>query len=189
MSGHKAIFFDRDGVINHDLSYVYKREDFAFYEDFFSCAQRFYKQGYKLIVVTNQSGIERGYYTTKDFLNLSAYMQDMMRERVGFIMDRIYFCPFLHDTIRRKPAGGMMIQAQNELGIDLAQSCLVGDRMSDVEAAYNAGITRRYLLCRTNLPKDSQTKSESYPDSHKIDSRKSGTMEYEIIRTLDLLQP
>lgn len=148
MTKNKAAFFDRDGVINVDLSYVYKQEDFRFYDDFFACVTRFKEQGYKLVVVTNQSGIERGYYTIKDFLLLSAYMQDCMQTRLGFTFDRIYFCPLLHDSIRRKPASGMIIQAMNDLDLDLGESYLVGDRMTDIMAAKNAGIMRRYLLCR-----------------------------------------
>ena len=150
MAKNKAVFFDRDGVINVDLSYVYKKEDFRFYDDFFPCVTHFKKQGYKLVVVTNQSGIERGYYTIKDFLSLSSYMQDYMQERLGFRFDRIYFCPLLHDTIRRKPASGM-----------ISKSCLVGDRLTDIMAAKNAGITKRYLLCRDKKHERSMELDES----------------------------
>lgn len=170
MAKNKAVFFDRDGVINVDLSYVYKKEDFRFYDDFFPCVTHFKKQGYKLVVVTNQSGIERGYYTIKDFLSLSSYMQDYMQERLGFRFDRIYFCPLLHDTIRRKPASGMIIQAMNDLDLDLSKSCLVGDRLTDIMAAKNAGITKRYLLCRDKKHARSMELDES---------------EYTLIRTLN----
>ena len=170
----KAAFFDRDGVINVDLSYVYKQEDFIFYEDFFSCAKHFKKKGYKLVVVTNQSGIERGYYTIKDFLKLSAYMQDSMQKRIGFKFDRIYFCPLLNDTIRRKPASGMIIQAKIDLNLNLSESLLVGDRLSDILAAKNAGISKRYLLCR-----------EQIQENQKNDDIK----DYEVIKTLDMFRP
>ena len=148
MTKNKAVFFDRDGVINVDLSYVYKKEDFRFYDDFFSCITHFKNRGYKLIVVTNQSGIERGYYKIKDFLSLSAYMQDYIKKQLGFCFDRIYFCPLINDKIRRKPASGMITQAMNDLDLNLSESYLVGDRLTDIMAAKNAGITKRYLLCR-----------------------------------------
>lgn len=174
MAKNKAVFFDRDGVINVDLSYVYKKEDFRFYDDFFPCVTHFKKQGYKLVVVTNQSGIERGYYTIKDFLSLSSYMQDYMQERLGFRFDRIYFCPLLHDTIRRKPASGMIIQAMNDLDLDLSESYLVGDRLTDIMAAKNAGITKRYLLCR----------DKKHENSAELDKG-----EYTLIHTLDDFLP
>lgn len=168
--GHKAVFFDRDGVINIDLSYVYKKDDFVFYEDFFPCITFFKKQGYKLIVVTNQSGIERGYYTIKDFLILSAYMQDYIKKNVGFTLDRIYFCPLLNDTVRRKPASGMIMQAMYDLDLNLSESLLVGDRVSDILAAKNAGIGKKFLLCREKIEKN-------------ID-----TLDCEVIKTLDMFR-
>lgn len=174
MAKNKAVFFDRDGVINVDLSYVYRKEDFRFYDDFFPCVMHFKKQGYKLVVVTNQSGIERGYYTIKDFLSLSSYMQDYMQERLGFCFDRIYFCPLLHDTIRRKPASGMIIQAMNDLDLDLSKSCLVGDRLTDIMAAKNAGIIKRYLLDR----------DKKHENSAELDRS-----EYTLIHTLDDFLP
>lgn len=176
MAYNKAIFFDRDGVINVDLSYVYRIEDFIFYEDFFSCVTNFKKQGYKLVVVTNQSGIERGYYTIKDFLKLSAYMQDSMQKRIGFIFDRIYFCPLLNDEIRRKPASGMIMQAKNDLNLNLRESLLVGDRLSDILAAKNAGISKRYLLCRKQNQENQNQKNSDMQD-------------YRIITTLNMFQP
>lgn len=169
MAGHKAVFFDRDGVINIDSSYVYKKEDFSFYDDFFTCITHCKQQNYKLIVVTNQSGIERGFYTIKDFLTLSAYMQDSIQRYVGFKFDRIYFCPLLHDTIRRKPASGMIMQAMHDLGLNLAQSYLVGDRLSDIMAAKNAGITKRYLLCR-DLAHEIPTNTLDYTTIHTLDN-------------------
>lgn len=174
MEENKAVFFDRDGVINVDLSYVYRQEDFIFYDDFFPSVTHFKKKGYKLVVVTNQSGIERGYYTIIDFLKLSAYMQDCMQERIGFTFDRIYFCPLLNDETRRKPASGMIMQAKYDLNLNLKNSLLVGDRLSDVLAAKNAGISKRYLLCRE------QTNNIQEHGSIK---------DYEIIETLDMFKP
>lgn len=145
---NKAIFFDRDGVINQDFGYVYKVQDFIFYKDFFDTAYYFKQQGYKLIVITNQSGIQRGYYNILDFLQISKYMQDEIFKQLGFYLDRIYFCPFLHDTIRRKPAAGMILEARGHFNLDLQSCLLVGDKMSDVEAGINANIPNLFLLQR-----------------------------------------
>lgn len=173
MLENKAVFFDRDGVINVDSSYVCRKEDFIFYDDFFSCIPHFKKRGYKLVVVTNQSGIERGYYTIKDFLAISAYMQDSMQKRVGFTFDRIYFCPLLNDTLRRKPASGMIMQAKLDLNLNILDSMLVGDKPSDILAAKNADIKNRYLLCRET--------QKSINEKEFVDC--------EIIKTLDMFKP
>lgn len=193
---HKAVFFDRDGVINVDSGYAYRIEDFIFYEDFFHCITHWKKAGYKLIVVTNQSGIERGYYTIKDFLKLSAYMQDSMKKRVGFLFDRIYFCPLLHDMVRRKPASGMIMQAAKDFAINLSESYLVGDKLSDVEAAKNAGIAKRYLLTREThaiqtthtLPHIAEAK---VPHNNKIEKNATATQkqDYSIIPNLYTFLP
>lgn len=162
MKFNKAIFFDRDGVINDDLGYVHKIDDFRFYEDFFSCAEQFKKHGYKLIVVTNQSGIQRGLYTIKDFLILSCYMQGCIYERLGFYLDRIYFCPLLQDSIRRKPSPGMLLAAKETFALDMSKCLIVGDNISDVEAGYNAGLSNLFLL---------QRKLDDFSDMRDLNSK------------------
>ncbi len=147
----KAVFFDRDGVINIDYSYVYKIKDFEFYDDFFISIKSFKENGYKLVVVTNQSGIDRGYYSIIDFLHISKYMQEEIYKQVGFTLDRIYFCPLLNDTTRRKPSPGMILQAKKDLNINLEESYLVGDKKSDIMAGANAGIKNLYLINRNNI--------------------------------------
>ena len=83
MSKQKCAFFDRDGVINEDKSYVYKKEDFVFCEGLFSLLHTLKSAGYLLVVITNQSGIARGYYTESDLAILHAYMQDCLIEKIG----------------------------------------------------------------------------------------------------------
>ena len=148
MKKEKAVFFDRDGVINEDLGYVHKKGDFRFYDDFFACAKEFKKRGYRLVVITNQSGIDRGYFGIKDFLEISAYMQDSIFNRLGFCMDRIYFCPSRFDNARRKPACGLLLQAKQAYNLDMSACLMVGDKLSDMEAGYNAGLTRLFLISR-----------------------------------------
>lgn len=145
---HKAVFLDRDGVINVDHGYVYRFEDFAFIDGVVESLARLRSLGFLLVLVTNQSGIARGMYTEEDFDLLCARMQEVLAEsRAQF--DRIYYCPHLKegsvtkykiDCQCRKPRPGMFLQAISELGIDAGGSYMVGDRPSDLEAARKAGV-------------------------------------------------
>ena len=137
----KALFLDRDGVINEDAGYVYRREDFVFKEGIFAALREFAQAGYALVVVTNQSGIGRGYYTQKQFDELCGFMLSEF-EKEGVKIDKIYFCPHAPeaDCLCRKPEPGMLLNAANELNIDLARSIMIGDKDSDVQAGQSAGV-------------------------------------------------
>lgn len=150
----KAVFLDRDGVINIDHAYVSRKEDFEFVEGVLSAARRLHEAGYVLVVVTNQSGIGRGYYTEEDFEALNVYMCRMF-EQAGAPIAGIYFCPHHPDKALgrykiactcRKPQPGMILRAAEEMAIDLSQSMIFGDKESDMLAAKTAGIPRRILL-------------------------------------------
>lgn len=150
----KAIFFDRDGVINIDHGYTYKKEDFNFYDGVKEALSFFRRQGYALVLVTNQSGIARGMYTEDDFWELSEYMQDCLMDDFA-AFDAIYFCPHLKgskikeydvDCDCRKPKPGMFLQAQLDLNLDLEQSIMIGDHASDLIAAKSAGIKKLVLV-------------------------------------------
>ncbi len=144
----KAIFFDRDGVVNRDFGYVYQQEDFIFMDGIFELLDFFKKQNYLLILVTNQSGIGMGYYTEEDFLTLNEFMQNEIKKKLGFNFDRIYFCPHHPDDncLCRKPKPGMIQKATKDYKINLAQSILIGDRIRDVQAAQYGGIKYKILL-------------------------------------------
>ena len=137
----KALFLDRDGVINEDAGYVYRREDFVFKDGIFEALREFAQAGYALVVVTNQSGIGRGYYTQKHFDELCGFMLDELAKEGGKI-EKIYFCPHAPEALCscRKPKPGMLIKAANELNIDLARSIMIGDKDSDVQAGQSAGV-------------------------------------------------
>ena len=137
----KALFLDRDGVINEDAGYVYRREDFVFKEGIFAALREFAKAGYALVVVTNQSGIGRGYYTLEQFDELCRFMLSEF-EKEGVKIEKIYFCPHAPeaDCLCRKPKPGMLLNAANELNIDLARSIMIGDKDSDVQAGQSAGV-------------------------------------------------
>ena len=149
----KALFLDRDGVINEDAGYVYRREDFVFKEGIFEALREFAQAGYALVVVTNQSGIGRGYYTLEQFDELCGFMLGELAKE-GVKIEKIYFCPHAPeaDCLCRKPKPGMLLNAANELNIDLARSIMIGDKDSDVQAGQSAGVG-------INLKLDDQLKS------------------------------
>ena len=137
----KAIFLDRDGIINQDYSYVYKKEDFKFVEGVFETLRHFMKSGYLLFIVTNQSGIGRGYYGEDDFEKLTAWMLEELFCRDIKIM-KVYHCPHKPEDncVCRKPNTAMFTKAKEEFGIDMKNSWMIGDKMSDIQAGKNAGI-------------------------------------------------
>lgn len=150
----RAVFLDRDGVINEDGSYIFRQEQFRFIDGIFGFCRAAQEKGYLLIVVTNQSGIARGYYTEADFERLSRWMCAEFEAR-GITIHKIYSCPFhpekgagryRKDSYDRKPNPGMLLRAAEELRIDLAGSVMVGDRDSDMEAGRRAGVGKLLLF-------------------------------------------
>lgn len=148
----KAVFLDRDGVINIDKSYVYKIEDFEFCEGVFEALAYFQRLGYLLIIVTNQSGIGRGYYTEENFKTLSRWLKDELLKR-GISLSAIYHCPHApeQNCHCRKPKSGMFFDAIKEFDIDVANSWMIGDKQTDIEASRGAGIANDILLGKSNV--------------------------------------
>lgn len=140
---NKALFLDRDGTINEEKNYVYKIDDFIFREGIFDLVKRYYDSGYAIFVVTNQSGIARGFYTEADFEKVTQWMSLEFRKK-GIEIKRVYHCPhhpeITGECLCRKPNPGMIKQALDEYGINPAQSVLIGDKDSDVIAGQKAGI-------------------------------------------------
>jgi D-glycero-D-manno-heptose 1,7-bisphosphate phosphatase len=137
----KAIFLDRDGVINIEKNYLYKVDDFEFIDGVFDALQYFQDLGYKLFIITNQSGINREYYTKKDFQYLTKWMLGEFKYRGINILD-VQFCPHTQDENCncRKPKTGMIDNILDKFDIDLENSWLIGDKNSDIMCAKNAGI-------------------------------------------------
>jgi D-glycero-D-manno-heptose 1,7-bisphosphate phosphatase len=152
-TGRRAALLDRDGVINLDHHYVYRRQDFQFVPGALDACRRFVQAGYRLIVLTNQAGIARGYYTVADFEVLTEWMTEQFAS-AGAPLSGVYFCPHHPDSpdpaLRacdcRKPAPGMILQAQRELDLDLDASFLVGDKLSDIQAGKAAHVGRCFLV-------------------------------------------
>lgn len=156
----KAVFFDRDGVLNVDKNYLYKIEEFEWQPEAMQAIKFLKEQGYFIAVVTNQSGVARGYYTEQDVHKLHEYMQSELAE-IGTRIDVFYHCPHLPDANVaeyalecdcRKPAPGMIIKACAEYGINPEQSLLIGDKQRDIEAGEAAGV-RSYLYREGSLLK------------------------------------
>jgi D-glycero-D-manno-heptose 1,7-bisphosphate phosphatase len=150
----RALFLDRDGVINVDRGYVHRREAFEFQEGIFDLCRAAQSRRYLLVVATNQAGIARGYYNEADFLELTRWMIGEFAAKEISIA-RVYYCPYhpVHgigtykvDSPSRKPRPGMLLRAHADLGLDLASSVLIGDKATDIQAAEAAGIGTRILL-------------------------------------------
>jgi D-glycero-D-manno-heptose 1,7-bisphosphate phosphatase len=141
MTYSKAIFLDRDGVINKEKNYLYKVEDFEFIDGVFESLKYLQNLGYKLFIITNQSGIRRGYYTLEDFDKLIVWMLKQF-EQNDIKISKVEFCPHTpYDSCDcRKPKTGMIDNILKNYDIDLANSWLIGDKQSDIQCAKNANI-------------------------------------------------
>lgn len=137
----KAIFLDRDGVINVDKNYVYKISEFEFIPEIFDVLKYLQNLDYLLFIITNQSGIARGYYTKEDFFKLNIWMINEFKKENIFI-SQVEFCPHhpMENCKCRKPKMGMIENILKNYDVDLSNSWLIGDNLSDIDCARNAGI-------------------------------------------------
>jgi D,D-heptose 1,7-bisphosphate phosphatase len=153
----RALFLDRDGVINHEVGYLHRVEEVHFVDGIFSLCRTAAGLGYRLIVVTNQAGIARGFYSEADFDALMVWMKDAFRTE-GVELDAVYHCPFhpehgvgkyKQDHEDRKPGTGMLRRGVREFGVELRDSVMVGDRCTDIAAANAAGLRQAFLISGT----------------------------------------
>lgn len=144
----KAVFFDRDGTLNVDVHYLHRIEDFQWMPEAVEAIAYCHRQGYLVVVVTNQSGVARGYYEEADVGRLHQWMNEELARQGVAPIDGFYYCPhhpgaavpeYAVDCDCRKPKPGMIFTACRELGIDAAQSFMVGDKPRDVECGEAAG--------------------------------------------------
>ena len=150
----KGLFLDRDGVINIDYGYVYKKEKFVFIDGIFNLVKQAKLKDYKIVIITNQSGIGRGYYSERDFLLLTKWMKEVFIKNDAPI-DKVYYSPYhpifgigkyKKNEKTRKPNPGLILKAQKRLNISLKHSILIGDKLSDIQAGKNSGIKKNILF-------------------------------------------
>ena len=143
----KTIFLDRDGVINKEINYLHKVDDFEFLDGIFETCQYLISLNYKIIIITNQSGISRGYYNTNDFQIITNWMIAEFKKNNVDILD-VFHCPHSPSSNCdcRKPKPGMFIAAKNKYLIDMTNSWIIGDKETDIEAAICAGIPNTVLV-------------------------------------------
>lgn len=160
----KAVFLDRDGTLNVEKAYLSDPAKLELFPGTGATLKRLQDAGFALIVVTNQSGIGRGYYTEADMHRVNDRLIAMLAEE-NVTIERIYFSPESPEqpSRTRKPSPEMLFDARKELGVDLAQSYLIGDKPSDLECGWNAGV-RQSLLVRTGYGAEWERKA---PDQLK----------------------
>jgi len=143
----KTIFLDRDGVINKEVGYLHKIKDFKFIDGVFDACLYFQSIGYQLVIVTNQSGIGRGYYDEDAFHIVNNWMLSQFKNQGVSILD-VFFCPHGPESNCncRKPKPGMFNQANDKYGIDMKNSWMIGDKETDIKSANTAGIQNTILV-------------------------------------------
>ena len=160
-----TIFLDRDGVINKDSGYITKWSEFIFIEGVLDALIHLTKLDYKLIIITNQSAIARGFCTSEDFINLNKKMLNEFNI-FGIKVTDVFFCPHHKDGVVdqysmecnfRKPNPGMLLSAADKHNIDLSRSIIVGDKESDLLAGKNAKLHSCYLIRSSNPESPSES--------------------------------
>jgi D-glycero-D-manno-heptose 1,7-bisphosphate phosphatase len=156
----KAVFLDRDGVINKDYGFVHKIEDFIFFPDVFESLKKLQSAGYRLFIITNQSGIGRGMYPEKDVQDVHDYMLQALASQ-GIEISRVYFCPHApeDDCECRKPKTKHLDDAVREFDLDAENSWVIGDKLSDIEMGERAGC--KTALIDSRYARDVQRKKYS----------------------------
>ena len=164
----KTIFLDRDGVINKEVNYLHKIDDFEFIEGIFEACDYLQSIGYSIIIVTNQSGIARNYYKDEDFNILTDWMIAEFKKNNIDILD-IYYCPHGPNSKCncRKPKPGLLLEAKIQHNIDMKNSWMIGDKEDDIQAAMYAGIKNTVLVRSGHNVDESNSKAMFFLDSIK----------------------
>ncbi|MHA1731229.1 MAG: D-glycero-beta-D-manno-heptose 1,7-bisphosphate 7-phosphatase [Promethearchaeota archaeon] len=151
----RAVFLDRDGVINEEVNYLHEVAKLRIIPGVPGALKTMHELGFLLVVVTNQSGIGRGYYKREDAEAVHAAIQDRLRER-GVLVDAFYICPHTpeDDCECRKPKPGMILKASEDFGIDASSSYMIGDKLTDLKAGKSAGC--KTILVRTGYGKEEE---------------------------------
>ena len=159
MSGlRKAVFLDRDGTLNIEKSYLSDPDQLVLFPDVVSSLKQLIGDEYLLFVVTNQSGIGRGYYTEKDMHRVNQRLVEVLKPE-GITFQKIYFAPEAPEapSYGRKPSPQFLLDAAMEFDLNLADSYMIGDKLSDIECGWNAGV-RASILVRTGYGSETESK-------------------------------
>jgi len=146
---NRAVFLDRDGTIIEEKNYLSRAEDVVVFPGAAAALARMQRADFKLFIVSNQSGVGRGYFTLTDAEKVNEHLlRELGREQVRF--EKVYIAPEAPDVPSRgrKPSPQFLLDARDEFGVDLAQSYMIGDKLIDLECGWNAGV-RKCLLVRT----------------------------------------
>jgi len=147
---NKAVFLDRDGTLIEDRDYLSRPDEVVIYPGVPQALRALSDAGFKLVIVTNQSGVGRGYFTLADVENVHRHLLEELKRAAGVRIDGIYVAPEAPDQASRgrKPSPQFLFDARDELGIDLARSYMIGDKLIDLACGWNGGL-KRALLVRT----------------------------------------
>ncbi len=169
MKKNAAVFLDRDGTINEEVGYLGDLEKLSIYPNSFEAIRLINESGMKAVVITNQSGVARGYFSEDFVMTVHSRINETLQKK-GAHIDRFYYCPhhptegkgnYLKSCDCRKPETGMVIKASEELDIDLSRSYMVGDTAKDIELANKISVTG--ILVKTGYGKK-EISSDIKPD-------------------------
>jgi D-glycero-D-manno-heptose 1,7-bisphosphate phosphatase len=177
----KVAFLDRDGVINKDTGYTYKIDDFEFIEGCIEALRIFHEKNYKIIIVTNQSGIGRGYYSEAEYQKLTNWYCDQLLAQ-GITITDVFHCPHSPESLCdcRKPNAALILQAAKKYPIDLSESFIVGDKFSDLQAGQAAGLSRLIFINKD----DSKKENHDFIDAGLLGPIEQFSSLYEFSKTL-----
>lgn len=165
---NRCVFLDRDGTINEEVNYLSQPNQLRLIDGAAEAVKSLNQAGFKVVVVTNQAGVARGYFSEQAVDEIHGALKKILREK-GAQIDAVYYCPhhptagvgaYKIDCHCRKPKAGMLERAANELRLDLARSFVVGDKISDLEAGY--AVRCRNILVRTGYGLESEKEFSGY---------------------------
>lgn len=166
----KVLFLDRDGVINIDIGYAHKKDQITYLDGFFETLKYFKLNNYVVFVVSNQSGIGRGYYSEEDVKSLHSFMNKEIFLISGFEIDGWFYCPH-HPNDQcncRKPKTGIIEKIKSANSIDYSKSVFIGDKITDFEFAANLGIKKIFILQNNYLSKADNTTISKHPNGNLV---------------------
>lgn len=178
----KVVFLDRDGTINVEKNYLHRIEDFEFIEGSDKAIKLLNDNGFKVVVVSNQAGVARGYYGEEEVVKLHEYINEQLKKE-GAVIDAFYFCPhhpehgkgkYLCECTCRKPATGMFEKAAEQFHVDMDNSWMVGDNSGDIKAGINFGV--KTILVSTGYGSKVYEEGNVKPDYYTEDLLGAATL-------------